>query len=140
MIVDGTDNADYFMYKFNISKKDQKRLKVIDFFYKENVNIKNFTEKNFNKIFYFNGRQSVIDIINFKLFKSNKVEKSLIKLMEVYKDKIKPTMPIGANALMSKYNIPAGKILGNKLKVIEEIWVQNGFKISDKQIQKIIKG
>ncbi len=27
MIIDGTDNADYFLYKFNISKKDQKKNK-----------------------------------------------------------------------------------------------------------------
>ena len=139
MVVDESDNTDYFIYKFNISKKDQKRLRLIDLFYKTNMNIKNFTEKNFNKIFYYNGKQAVIDIINFKLFKSNKVEKNLIKLMEVYKDKIKPTMPVGANVLMSKYNIPEGKILGKKLKSIEELWVQNGFQISDKQIQKIIK-
>jgi len=140
MIVDGSDNVDYFIYKFNISKKDQKRLKVIDFFYKENTSIKNFTENNFNKIFYFNGRQAVIDIINYKLFKSRKVEKKLIKLIEVYKNKIIPTMPIGANMLMTKYNIPEGKILGNKLKMIEEMWVKNDFQILDKQIQKIIKG
>ena len=140
MIIDGTDNADYFVYKFNISKKDQKRLKLIDSFYKGNVSIKNFTEKNFNKIFYFQGREAVIDIINFKLFKSKNLEKKLIKLMVAYKDKIKPTMPIGANILMSKYNIPEGKILGNKLKILEELWVQNSFQISDKQIQKIIKG
>ena len=140
MIVDGTDNADYFMYKFNISKKDQKRLKLIDFFYKENVNIKNFTEKNFNKIFYFNGRQAVLDIINLKLFKSNKTEKNLIKLIEIYQNKVMPTMTIGANVLMTKYNIPEGKILGNKLKMLEEFWVKNGFQISDKQINKIIKG
>ena len=140
MIIDGTDNTEFFIYKFNISKKDQKRLKLIDFFYKEKMSTKNFTEKNFNKIFYFNGRQAVIDIINFKLFKSNKIEKKLIKLIKVYKDKIIPTIPIGANILMSKYNIPEGKILGNKLKMIEEIWVQNGFQISEKQIQKIAKG
>ncbi|MDC0442049.1 CCA tRNA nucleotidyltransferase [Candidatus Pelagibacter sp.] len=140
MIVDGTDNTDYFLYKFNVSKKDQKRLKLIDFFYKEKTNLKNFTEKNFNKIFYFNGKQAVIDIINFKLFTSNKVEKKLIKLIEVYKDKVIPTMPIGANTLMAKYNIPEGKILGNKLKMIEEAWVENGFTISEKNIQKIAKG
>ena len=140
MIVDGTDNTDYFLYKFNISKKDQKRLKLINFFYKEKTNLKNFTEKNFNKIFYFNGKQAVIDIINFKLFTSNKVEKKLIKLIEVYKDKVIPTMPIGANTLMAKYNIPEGKILGNKLKMIEEAWVENGFTISEKNIQKIAKG
>ena len=139
MIVDGSDNVDYFIYKFNISKKDQKRLKVIDFFYKENVSIKNFTEKNFNKIFYFNGRQAVLDIINFKLFNYKVVEKKLLKLTEVYKDKIIPTLPIGANILMSKYKIPEGKLLGIKLKLIEEIWVKNSFQISEKQIQKIIK-
>jgi len=139
MIIDGTDNADYFIYKFNLSKKDQKRLKSIDFFYKKNVNIKNFTEKNFNKIFYYNGKQAVLDIINFKLFTSIKVEKKLLKLVETYKDKIIPTLPIGASTLMTKYNIPEGKILGNKLKLIEETWVQNSFQISEKQIQKIIK-
>ena len=139
MIIDGTDNADYFIYKFNLSKKDQKRLKSIDFFYKKNVNIKNFTEKNFNKIFYYNGKQAVLDIINFKLFTSIKFEKKLLKLVETYKDKIIPNLPIGASTLMTKYNIPEGKILGNKLKLIEETWVQNSFQISEKQIQKIIK-
>ena len=139
MVVDGSDNTDYFLYKFNISKKDQKRLKLIDIFYKEKNNIKKFTEKNFNKIFYLNGKQTVIDIINFKLFTSGKVEKKLIKLIQIYKDKVIPTMPIGAKTLMIKYNIPEGKTLGSKLKMIEEIWINNGFNISEKQIQKIAK-
>ena len=139
-IIDGTDNADYFLYKFKISKKDQKRIKIIDDFYKQKVNINNFTEKNLNKVFYFDGRQAVIDIINFKLFISKKLEKKLIKLLDIYKSKTSPTLPVGANILMSKYNIPEGKVLGNKLKKIEETWVQNGFQISDKQVQKIAKG
>ena len=139
MIIDETDNTDYFFYKFNISKKDQKRLKSIDIFYKENVSIKNFNEKNLNKIFYFNGKQAVCDIINFKLFTSSKVEKKLIKLMKTYQDKVIPTMPVEANLLMNKYNIPEGKTLGSKLKMIEEIWVSNNFNISDKQVEKIAK-
>ena len=139
LIIDGTDNTDYFFYKFNISKKDQKRLKSIDSFYKENVSIKNFNEKNFNKIFYYNGKQAVFDIINYKLFISPKVEKKLLKLIESYKDKVVPNLPIDANMLMTKYNIPEGKTLGNKLKLIEKTWVDNKFQISDKQIQKIIK-
>ena len=139
-IIDGTDNADYFLYKFKVSKKDQKRIKIIDDFYKQKVKINNFTEKNLNKVFYFDGRQAVIDIINFKLFISKKLEKKLIKLLDVYKSKTLPMLPVGANILMSKYNLPEGKVLGNKLKKIEETWVQNGFQISDKQVQKIAKG
>ncbi len=140
LIIDGTDNADYFLYKFKISNKDQKRIKFVDNFYKQKVNINYFTEKNLNKIFYFNGRQSVTDIISFKLFISKKLEKKLVKLLDFYNNKNLPTLPVGANILMSKYNIPEGKVLGNKLKKIEEIWVQNGFQISDKQVEKIAKG
>jgi poly(A) polymerase len=112
---------------------------LINLFYKEKITIKNFTEKNFNKIFYFNGKQAVCDIINFKLFTSSKVEKKLIKLMKTYQDKVIPAMPVEANLLMNKYNIPEGKTLGSKLKMIEEIWVSNNFNISDKQVEKIAK-
>ena len=139
LIIDGTDNVDYFLYKFKISKKDQKRLKLIDLFYREKVTLKYLTEKNLNKFFYFNGRQAVIDVINFKIFTSKKVEKNIIKLLDVYKEKEIPTLPVGADLLMSKFKIPEGKTLGNKLKRIEETWVQNGFKISDKQVQQIVK-
>ena len=57
MIIDDTDNTDYFLYKFNISKKDQKRIKIIDNFYKEKINSKTFTENNMNKVFYYYGKE-----------------------------------------------------------------------------------
>ena len=63
MIIDGSDNVDYFIYKFNLSKKDQKRLRLIESFYKNKNDKKKSFENNLNKIFYFNGRQAVIDII-----------------------------------------------------------------------------
>jgi poly(A) polymerase len=138
LIVDGSDNADYFMYKFNLSKKNQKRLKIIDTFYSEKNTIKSFSEKNLNKIFYFKGKQSVIDILSYKLFISKIIDKNLVDQIEIYKSKILPTMPVGANILMTKYDIPEGKNLGNKLKLIEEKWVHNNFKLSEKQIEEII--
>ena len=47
-------------------------------------------------------------------------------------------MPIKANILIKKYQIEEGKELGKKLKAIEEIWSNNNFKISEKEIQKIV--
>ena len=138
MIVDGTDNVDYFLYKFNISKKNQKRIKIIDEFFKENKNKNTFSEKNMNKIFYYNGRQAVIDILQFRIINSKKFDKKLIELIKIYKDKISPIMPVGADVLMTKYKIPEGKQLGLKLKIIEEEWVKNDFKISDEQIEQIV--
>ena len=39
---------------------------------------------------------------------------------------------------MTKYSIPEGKLLGNKLKMIEEEWINNDFYLSDEQIHKIL--
>ena len=71
MIIDETDNADYFMYKFNISKKDQKRIKIIDNFFKEKIGPKTFREENLNGIFYnitatfFNYFNVNVDIVQY---------------------------------------------------------------------------
>ena len=138
MVIDGTDNVDYFIYKFNFSKKDQKRLLFLKNFNSQKITNKTFYEKNLNKIFYFNGKEALMDVIYFKIFKSNKVPNKLIKIIENFKDKKPPLMPLKANTLMTKYNIPEGKELGKKLKVIEEVWVNNNFQISEKEVQKIV--
>ena len=39
---------------------------------------------------------------------------------------------------MNKYEIPEGKKLGQKLRIIEEEWVENNFQISDKQVENIV--
>ena len=49
-----------------------------------------------------------------------------------------PLLPLRAITLMTKYNIPEGKELGSKLKKIEEKWVDNNFKISEKEVQQIV--
>jgi len=138
MIIDGTDNVDYFIYKYNLSKKDQKRLLFLNKFYSKKVNRSLFSEKNLDKILYFNGREALNDIIYFKIFLSKKVDDNLIKLIKIFKEKEIPVLPLKANTLIEKYQIPEGIELGKKLKAIEEIWSNNNFKISEKEIQKIV--
>ena len=74
----------------------------------------------------------------FKIFKSSKVDYKLIKLIEFFKKKEIPVMPLKANMLIEKYKVLEGKELGKKLKEIEEVWVNNSFNISEKEIQKIV--
>ena len=138
MIIDDTDNTDYFLYKFNISKKDQKRIKNIDIFYKEKINSKTFTKNSMNKVFYYQGKEAVLDILNYRKVKSKKEANLLKELSNYYEDKEAPIMPINANLLMKRYEIPQGKQLGEKLKVIEEEWVNNDFKITDKEVDNIV--
>ncbi len=138
MIIDETDNTDYFLYRFNFSNKDQKRIKNIDNFYKEKINSKTFTIKNMNKVFYYNGKEATLDILNHRVIKSNKLDNSLKKLINHYENLKTPSMPISADFLMKKYEIPEGKKLGEKLKMVEEEWVKNNFELSDKQVEIII--
>ena len=138
LVIDGTDNVDYFIYKFNLSKKDKKRLLFLNSFYSEKFTNKTFLEKSLNKIFYFNGREALMDVIYFKIFKSKKVDNKLLKLIEIFKAKVTPVMPIKANILIKKYPHLEGKELGKKLKIIEGVWVNNNFNISEKEIQKIM--
>ena len=140
MIIDGTDNLEYFLYKYNISKKDQKRAYAISNFYNEKEGIKTLNEANLNKVLYYDGKQAVLDILNFKIIKSKKLDKKMLSLLELYKNKITPSLPVGADLLMTRYNIPEGKQLGSMLKSIEEEWVRNNFEISEKQIDNIVKG
>ena len=111
---------------------------VIDNFNKTKTTSKTFLESNMNKFFYYHGKQAVIDIINFRIIKSKKVDKTLYDLREQFRVKEIPIMPIGANMLKSKYRMADGRVLGNKLKMIEEEWVKSNFKISEKQINNII--
>tara|TARA_Y100001970_G_scaffold201981_1_gene245873 strand:- start:15386 stop:16660 length:1275 start_codon:yes stop_codon:yes gene_type:complete len=137
LIIDETDNTDYFLYKFNISKKNQKRIKNLYDFYNNKKVSKKFSKQNLNKIFYYKGKETLIDILNFKMFKSKKLDNDIIELINLYKKKTIPTMPIKADILIEKYKIPQGKILGDKIKLIEEEWVNNNFQISDQEIEII---
>ena len=138
MIIDGSDNLDYFLYKYNISNKDRKRMKIINEFYKEKKEIKHLNETKLNKVFYYNGKEAALDILNFKIIKSKTTNNELLRLRKLFKNKNILNLPIGADTLMSKYKIPEGRQLGIKLKLIEEEWVKNNFKISDLEIDNIV--
>ena len=139
MIIDNTDNADYFIYKFNISKKDQKRIKYLDNFYKSKINKNTFTEKNLVKKLYFDGKESVLDILNYKILTSKKIDQKLIDLKNTFENKDLPKFPIETKNLMQEYDLVEGKTLGKKLKLLEEFWVNNDFNISKDQINRIVR-
>ena len=138
MLIDDTDNVDYFLFKYNLSKKDKKRI----LFLKESFNKINkdtFSEKNLWKIFYTNGKQCLFDLIYFEIFRSKLVNKKLIDLLAFFNDKEIPIFPIKATHLIKNYNLSEGKMIGIKLKKIEEKWISNDFKISENEISQLLK-
>ena len=139
MIIDSTDNSEYFIYKYNISNEDKKRIRFLSNVFSKNQDKDIFKEKNLSRVLYLNGKDYLNDLINFKIIKSKKIDEKLIQLKELFNNKEVPNFEIKAKTLIEKYNYKEGKELGNKLKEIEEFWIKNSFKISEEEIEKIVK-
>ena len=139
LILDDTDNSDYFFYKFNISKKNQKRIKLIkEFYFSKKPPIK-FNSQNLWKIFYFNGKEGLVDILNYKIYTSKKLDKNLVNQINFFENKEVPKLSVTGGDLIKNFGIPEGQRVGEKLKEIENVWIKNNFKISDKNIKKILE-
>ena len=137
-IVDETDNVNYFLYRYNISNKDKQRI----IFLKENLkdldNKNFFSKNNLSKILYFNDSLMVEDLIDFKIIKSKKKITNLINLKKSIRSLEKPIFPIKAQKLIEDFKLKEGKDLGVKIKRLESIWINNNFKLSQKEIEKTV--
>ena len=138
LIIDETDNTDYFLYKYKLSNNDKKRIKFLYQNYPKLSDNNFFSEKNFHKLVYYNDKSLVIDLIDFKICVSKKDITKMIKLKKLIIETNKPIFPIKAKNLIEEYNLKEGKELGTKLKKIEDVWVQNNFKITNQEVNRII--
>ena len=138
LIIDETDNTDYFLYKYKLSNNDKKRIKFLYQNYPKLSDNNFFSEKNFHKLVYYNDKSLVIDLIDFKICVSKKDITKMIKLKKLIIETNKPIFPIKAKNLIDEYNLKEGRELGTKLKKIEDVWVQNNFKITNQEVNRII--
>ena len=139
MLIDGKDNHEYFLHKYNASNKIIEMLKKFNNNLIELKNDKDYFEKNLAKNIYFNGKKHLIalNLINFSInakAKSYDFSKTLNKIL---KTKV-PSFPINGELLKEK-GMKEGQSLGNVLKELEKEWVKNNFKISNNRIDEIIK-
>ena len=137
LVIDETDNSDYFVYKYNLPNE----LKVKINFLKNNSLNKDSTEifnkKELQKIFYFEGKSSAIDLIDFNLLYF-KQSKKLSELKTYFEKLDKPEFPIKAQLLINDYGLKEGRELGQKLKNLEMKWIENNFNLSKKDMEKVL--
>ena len=135
MIIDETDSTEFFLYKFNVSNEAKKRINFLKEMYDKSNDKNTFSKNNLQRIFYFQGKSYLLDVIDFQLFRSNKKNNKLIALKKHFEKLEKPLFPIKAKIIMEKYNLKESKELGQKLKYLENLWVENSFNISEKEVE-----
>ena len=135
LIVDETDNSEFFLYKFNMSNEAKTRINFLKEIFNKSKDKNTFSKKHLQKIFYYQGKSYLLDVLDFQLFRSNKNNNKLIELKKYFENLEKPKFPIKAKIIMEKYNLQEGKELGQKLKSLENLWVENNFNISEKEVE-----
>ncbi len=138
MIIDDTDNMDYFLYKFNIPNEQKKRIQLLKTYYLENKKKNIIQQERLWKILYQNNKSVLNDVIDFNIINNKNSYKKLIEFKEFFKSKDVPKLHINAKYVMEKFNIKEGPYLGQILKKIEKNWIENQFKINDEKIKEII--
>ena len=139
LIIDETDNANYFLFKYNFSNENKKRVKFLF----DNYNLFSekdyFNKKNLQRIYYFNDKSYVIDLLDLKILNSKVAPKKIIELKKYFEKFEKPIFPLKAKDLLDQYNAKEGKEFGQKIKLLENIWLNNSFKLSKKEIDEVFK-
>ena len=137
LVIDETDNSDYFVYKYNLPNELKDKINFLKNNSLNKDNNKIFNKKDLQKIFYYEGKSSTIDLIDFNLlyFKQNK---KLSELKNYFEKLDKPEFPIKAQLLINDYGLKEGKELGQKLKNLEMKWIENNFNLSKKDMEKVL--
>jgi len=132
IIMDESNDYEYFCHKYKMSNNIKNRFKNISLNFSDLKNKKFYLDSNIRKFIYLSGKNSVADLLLFSICVNNKIKsldiERLINYIQNYKI---PKFPISGEYL-KEHGYKAGESLGKKLKELEEEWIKNNFVIDKK--------
>ena len=133
LLIDNSDNCEFFLYKYKFSNRDKDRILFLLNKYKK-IKIKELLdEQKLVKLAYLNSAAQIIDLLIFLIFISEELDINTLEKRISFLEKLRlPVFPITANYLILKYNFSESKELGLALKKLEQSWIDNDF-ILDKE-------
>ena len=136
LMLDGSNDYEYFCHKYKTSGEIMSRLKNISTNLDEVKNKKFYSRDNIKRLIYFLSKNYTKDLLLFSVLINKKVLFSEIEeLTHFVNDCETPKFPISGDYL-KKYGYKPGPELGKKLKSLEEDWVNNNFVIEQRLIDK----
>ena len=139
LILDETNNYEYFCHKYKISNSIKNRFKNISMNFENLKKKKYLTEENIKKLIYLSNKDYVRDLLLFSVCSNLKIKNLNIKKLIDYVNVCKiPKFPISGDYL-KKYGYETGEVLGKKLKSLEEKWIENNFIIEKRTIEKSLE-
>jgi poly(A) polymerase len=140
LLIDNSDNCEFFLFKFKFSNRDKKKILFLLNKFKK-INVKELLdEKKLVKLAYLGNAAEIIDLLVFLTFVSKEIDVNTVEKRISFLDKLRlPVFPITADYLKLKYNFSESKELGFALKKLEQSWIDNDFIIDKNDIKTILK-
>ena len=139
LILDKSNDYEYFCHKYKTSNIIKNRFKNI---YENFENLKNkkfFLKENIKKLIYFSNKDYVRDLILFSVCTNNNIKIDTVETLLDYLNNCEiPKFPLSWDYLKEQ-GYETGQILGNKLKSLEEQWINNNFVMDKKLIEKSLR-
>ena len=139
LLLDDSNNYEYFCHKYKDSNKIKEELSLMIKLNNKSKADVSFFKKNIIKNMYFYGIKVIKNLAILKYLDQPK--KNLDNLNEIIQriEKISiPQFPYDGNYLKKK-GMKEGSLIGKTLKLLENEWVDNNFKISNELVTKIIR-
>ena len=136
LIVDDSDNYEYFCHKYKTSNNLKNKFKNIKLNFESLKNKSFYSEENIKKIIYFSNKNFVRDLLLFSICSGFKVSIPDIEKLINYVDVCQvPKFPFSGDYL-KEHGYSTGKTLGKQLKILEEKWVKSNFLMKRKELEK----
>ena len=136
LIVDESNNYEYFCHKYKMSNSIKNRLKNISINFENLKSKKFYSEENIKKLIYLSSKDYVRDLLLFSACANYKINTFSFEKSIDYVNSCKiPKFPISGDYL-KKYGYQTGRVLGKKLKSLEEKWIENNFVIDKKVVEE----
>ena len=138
LLIDKTDNFEYFCHKYKVSNKLKKKLNSIANNYKKFQEEKNYLKKNLKKNIYKIGKTDIKELLSFIYCVEKNFSASLLRnvISKINKMKI-PNFPFNGQHIMSQ-GLNNGKKIGFALKELEKEWLENDFNLNSKEVSLIV--
>ena len=138
LLIDETNNHEYFCHKYKTSNEIRDKLSLIAKSFTKYKLDNNYLKRNLRRNIYFLGKDTMQELVLFLFVESTKMnEKNLVKYITNIKEAKIPKFPFDGRHIL-KTGITEGKKIGIVLKKLEEKWIENNFSLSEESQINII--
>ena len=138
LLIDETDNFEYFCHKYKTSNKLKNYLSLIARNYKEFNKERNFVKKYLKKNIYLLGKDNIKNLVNFIYCVDSKFSLKILEEIINNIDKVRiPDFPFNGQFLKNQ-GVIDGKKIGSVLKELEKEWLENNFFLDNNKASFII--